>query len=127
MTVNGNQGIYLSYLGSPVNYEPNSMNNGHNTFTFNEDARYKPYIVTGLVARVKPGSPENDFIQPGTLFRQVFCNKMKKNTIDNLVGAMKPVRRDIAERVVKMFYKADGELGNELGKGLGFPAIKSKL
>jgi catalase len=83
--------------------------------------------VTGLVARVKPGSPENDFAQPGTLFRTVFDDTMRKNTISNLVGAMGTVRRDIAERVVKMFHKADAELGDKLGQGLGFPAIKSKL
>jgi catalase len=40
---------------------------------------------------------------------------MRKNTISNLAGAMKGVRRDIAERVIKMFHKADGELGEKLG------------
>jgi len=94
--------------GSNANYEPNSMNNGTNTFAFNEDVRFKPYIVTGLVARVKPGNPDHDFAQPGTLFRKIFCDQMRKNTISNLGGAMKGVRRDIAERVIKMFYKADG-------------------
>jgi catalase len=93
--------------GSQTNYEPNSMNNGKNTFTFNEDARYSPYIVTGLVARVRPGNLDNDFSQPGTLFRKVMCDQMRKNTIGNLIGAMKGVRQDIAERVCKMFFKAD--------------------
>ena len=39
------------------NYEPNSLNKGQNTFKFNEQAAYKPYIVTGMVARVKPWNP----------------------------------------------------------------------
>lgn len=64
--------------------------------------------MTGLVARVRPGTPDNDFIQPGTLFRNVFDDQMRINTIGNLVSAIKGVRRDIAERVIKMFYKADG-------------------
>jgi len=32
---------------------------------------------------------------------------MRTNTINNLATAIKGVRGDIAERVVKMFYKAD--------------------
>ena len=40
---------------------------------------------------------------------------------------MKGVRQDIAERVAKMFFKADAELGDKLAQGLGFPAISSKL
>jgi len=39
------------------NYEPNSMNKGANTFRFNEEARYKPYVVQGLVSKLKPWHP----------------------------------------------------------------------
>lgn len=39
------------------NYEPNSMNNGLNTFKFDKQAGYKPYVVTGMVQRVKPWNP----------------------------------------------------------------------
>lgn len=76
---------------------------------------------------MRPGTPDNDYAQPGTLFRKVFCDQMRKNTISNLSGAMKGVRRDIAERVIKMFHKADGELGEKLGQELGFPVVKSRL
>ena len=114
-------------LGSQPNYEPNSRNNGGNTFTFNEDAKYSPYKVTGLVTRVRPGNPDDDFAQPGTLFRKVMCAKMQNNTIFNFVTAMKGVRQDIAERVIKMLYKADAELGNKVAQGLGFAAVSSRL
>lgn len=103
------------------------MNNGENTFKFNEDARYAPYRVTGLVARARAGFPDNDFAQPGTLFRQVMCDQARKNTIFNFVAAMKGVRQDIAERVVKMLYKADAELGDKVAQGLGFPVVSSRL
>ena len=103
------------------------MLSGKNIFSFNEDARYKPYVVTGLVARMKPNHPEDHHSQPGTLFRKVFDDKMRRNTIHNFVVAIKPVRRDIAERLVKMFGKADPELGDGIAKGLGFPATKSRL
>jgi len=35
------------------------------------------------------------------------CQQMKKNTIANLAGSMQGVPRDIAERAIKNFYKAD--------------------
>ena len=112
---------------SAVNYEPNSRNNGENTFKFNTDARYKPYVVQGLVAKVKPFHPEDDFAQPGTLFRKIFDDEMRKHTIDNFGSAMKTVRKDIAERCVKMLYKADAELGDKVGQQLGIPSVKSRL
>lgn len=90
------------------NYEPNSQNNGQNTFKVDEKAGYNPYVVTGMVARVKPWNPEDDFSQPGTLFRQVFDDTMRTNTINNLASSIKGVRIDICERLLKMFSKADG-------------------
>jgi catalase len=103
------------------------MNNGKNTFKFNEEARFKPYIVQGLVAKVRPWHPEDDFSQPGTLFRTVFDETMRKKTIENLGSALKPVRKDIAERVIKMLYKADPELGDKVGQMVGVPSVKSRL
>lgn len=124
MRVNKNGG------GGP-NYEPNTMFEGNsNTFKFNSEARYEPYRVTGLVARHKPAHPNCDFSQPGTLYRKVFDDNMKKNTVGNLVAHMSGVdkkRRDILERAIKNFYKADPEYGDNIAKGLGFPAVKSRL
>lgn len=60
MSVQGNQ-------GSNPNYEPNS----HKTFDFRTDARYAPYRVTGVIGRFKPAHPNDDFAQPGSLFRKV--------------------------------------------------------
>lgn len=113
--------------GSGPNYEPNSFNNGKNTFMFNSEARYEPYKVTGLVARHKPNHPNCDFSQPGTLFRKVMCNTMKEHTIRNVACSMKGVSRDILERAIKNFYKADPEYGDGISKRLGFPSVKSRL
>lgn len=101
-----------------------------NTFAYNTEARYEPYRVTGLVARHRPAHPNCDFAQPGILFRKVMCDTMKQNTIGNIVAHMSnvcPSRRDIVERAIKNFYKADPEYGEGIAKGLGFPAIKSRL
>jgi len=64
-----------------------------------------------LVARHKPNHPNCDFSQPGTLYRKVFCDYMRNTTINTIAGSMKGVAREILERAVKNFYKADPEYG----------------
>ena len=54
-------------------------------------------------------------------------DKMRKNTIENTAKHMNGVPRDIQERAVKNFYKADPEFGEGIAKCLGFSATKSKL
>lgn len=81
-------------IGSSPNYEPNSFGlNNANSFRFSERAAYSPYRITGLVARHKPSHPNCDFSQPGTLYRKIFCDTHKKNTIANIAGSMKGVPR----------------------------------
>ena len=126
MRIDGNQGIFPLNLGSQPNYEPNSVN-GTNTFGFNKDARYEPYRITGLVARHRPNHPNCDFKQPGNLFRKVHTESERKHAIKNTAEHMKPVPRDIQERAIKNFYKADPEYGDGISKYLGFPTVKSRL
>ena len=126
MRVDGNQGKFIHYSGSAPNYEPNSFL-GKNTFSFNADARYQPYRVTGLVQRHKPNHPNCDFAQPGALFRKVHNDQQRQNNIKNTAEHMRPVPREIQERAIKNFYKADPEYGEGIAKVLGMPAIKSRL
>lgn len=83
--------------------------------------------MTGLVARHRPNHPNCDFAQAGTLFRKVFCDQGRKNAITNIYGSMAGVPRDILERAIKNFFKADPEFGDGIAKGLGFPSVKSRL
>lgn len=94
---------------------------------FRPEVRYSPYRVVGLIQRIRPSHPDDDFVQPATLFRKVFCDKQRAATTHNLTLSLTGVRQDIAERVIKMFYKADALLGDQLSKNLGFPAIQSRL
>lgn len=68
MRVDGNGG------GDP-NYNPNSIKGGNNIYTVEQDAKFEPYRVTGLVARHRPNHPNCDFSQPGTLFRKVMSDR----------------------------------------------------
>lgn len=103
------------------------MLSNSNTFSFNKDHRYEPYRITGLVARHRPNHPNCDFTQPGNLFRKVMCDTGRKNTITNVGGHMASVPRDIQERAIKNFYKADPEFGEGIARHLGFTAIKARL
>jgi catalase len=47
--------------------------------------------------------------------------------IENIVGSMTGVRRDIQERMLKHFYKIDHEYGARIAKGLGLPVDQAKL
>lgn len=83
--------------------------------------------MTGLVARHRPNHPNCDFTQPGNLFRKVFCEQQRKEIVQNVSGHMKGVPRDIQERAIKNFYKADPEFGDGIARCLGFSAVKSRL
>lgn len=113
--------------GSEPNYEPNSIKGGVNTYSVDKDARFEPYRVTGLVARHRPNHPNCDFSQPGTLFRKVMTDRDREHTISNIFKHISGVPRDIQERAVKNFFKADPEYGNGLGRLLGFSAIKPRI
>jgi catalase len=116
MNVNGNQ-------GSRLNYEPNSFS------AYREEKQHAiaPYKVTGLVQRYTPRHPNDDFAQPGALFRKVMKETDREHLIGNIVGHLKNAARDIQEREVKVFYKCDPEYGTRVAQGLGFPVQKSKL
>jgi catalase len=80
-----------------------------------------------LVAKHKPNHPNCDFAQSGSLYRKVFCDYMRGCTVKTLAGSMQGVPRDILERAIKNFHKADPEFGDGIGKSCGFPAVKSRL
>lgn len=61
------------------------------------------------------------------LFRNVIDDNERKNTIKNVSDHMRPVPRDIQERAIKNFYKADPEFGEGIAKSLGFSAVKARL
>ena len=116
MTVNGNQ-------GSGPNYEPNS----HGGPVEEPSFKWHAQTVSGNVGRFKHSHPNDDFEQPRALFRKVMTETDRTHLIDNLVNAMKPVRRDIQERQVKLFFKVDPEYGSRIAKGLGLPVENAKL
>jgi catalase len=100
--------------GGSVNYEPNSFGGPV------EDPRVKepPLRISGDADRYDHRAGNDDYAQAGNLFRLMKPGQ-KRQLVDNLVNALKPVPRHIQERQVEHFYKADPEYGKGVAQGLG--------
>ncbi|MFF4208524.1 catalase [Streptomyces sp. NPDC001796] len=64
---------------------------------------------------------DNDFIQPGTLYRQVMTPTDRDHLVDNIVWQLSQgVERFIQERAVNDYWtKVDADLGARVAQGLG--------
>jgi catalase len=106
--------------GSGVNYEPNSMNGPKETGSGEEP---EVLALRGAVGRYDQNSPRNDdYQQAGDLYR-VMKPDERERLVGNIVAHMGPVKRDIQERAIENFRKADQSFGDSLARGLG---LKSK-
>jgi len=109
MNVNGNQ-------GSKTNYEPNSV-----AGTPKEDRSLleHPTPVSGTIIRSRYTHPNSDFEQVGALYRKAMNEQDRAHLVHNIVNHLKNARREIQERQVKLFYRADPEYGTRVAKGMG--------
>jgi catalase len=71
-----------------------------------------------------PHQDDNDFVQPGTLYRQVLSQTDRDHLVDNLVWHLSQgVERFIQERAVREYLaKVDPDLGARVARGLGVGA-----
>jgi catalase len=100
--------------GSP-NYYPNSFGGPEPDI---QDAE-PPTQTTGKVARQPYAYPNDDFVQPGELYRKVMTNQDRDNLIGNIVSHLSNANKEIQIRQTKVFYKADADYGHRVAKGLG--------
>ena len=71
---------------------------------------------------------DDDFGQPGTLYRKVLTSTDRQHLISNIVGHLgQDVERPIQERTLRLWYKVDPELGDGIAKGLGLPGLLEKI
>jgi catalase len=101
--------------GPSVNYEPNSFGGPKADPAFKEP----PLKISGDADWYdqKRGVDE-DYIQPGDLYRLMPSDE-KKRLVDNIVGSLKRVPKEIQEKMVAHFRKADKSYGDGVAKGLG--------
>jgi len=102
--------------GNAPNYEPNSFDGPQ------EDPSYRqpPLPLEGAADRYEQRSGSDDFIQAGDLYRLMTPDQQQR-LIDNILGSMASVPKEIQQRQVDHFTKADPEYGRRIAEGLGLP------
>ena len=100
--------------GGP-NYWPNSFNGPAPYLSFKEP----PLDFSGAVDRYPYTFPNDDFVQPGNLYRNVMTDEARNQLVGNIVDHLKDAQKRIQLRQTALFYKADAEYGKRAAEGLG--------
>jgi catalase len=95
-------------------YEPNSFNGPMQDERFREP----PLKISGAVDRYNHRDGNDDYRQPGDLFR-LMGPQAQARLIDNTVEAMQGVPVEIVKRWIGHCYKADPDYGNRLATRMG--------
>lgn len=95
-------------------YEPNSFGGPTQDPSFAEP----PLRISGDAARWDHRAGNDDYTQPGNLFR-LFDDGEKQRLFDNIAAAMQGVPDDIVERQLALFSKCDPAYGAGVRKALG--------
>jgi len=75
-----------------------------------------------------PHADDTDFVQPGTLYREVLSPADREHLVSTIVGHMSDgVERTVQERAVTLWRQVDAELGLRLAQGLGLAAPVAAL
>ena len=100
-------------FGGAPSYEPNSVGGPV------EDASYRepPLKISGDADRYDHRAGNDDYTQAGALYR-LMSPEERTRLVDNLVGAMRGVPRQIQVRQIGHFHKADPGYGGAVAKGL---------
>jgi catalase len=81
------------------------------------------WFTSGEIIRspYTPHAEDNDFVQPGNLYRNVLSETDRQHLVNNIVTHMSQgVERFIQERTVKSYwYPVDPDLGARVARGLG--------
>jgi len=101
--------------GGDPNYYPNSFG-GPEPYV---QAAEPVFDASGKVSRQPYKHPNDDFVQPGNLYRKVMTDQDREHLIGNIVSHLCNARKDIQIRQARLFYKADPEYGQRVAKGLG--------
>jgi catalase len=85
-----------------------------------QDGRHiePPLKIAGDAARYDHRDGNDDYRQPGDLFR-LMLPEQKEQLFDNIKAAMDGVPLDIVKRQIAHFYKADPEYGIGVATRLG--------
>ncbi|MFH0814448.1 MAG: catalase [Pseudomonadota bacterium] len=101
--------------GGGPNYWPNSFGGP----TPRPDAMEPPIELSDLADRYAYTLTDDDFVQPGNLYRKVMTDQDRANLVKNIVGHLKGAQQRIQLRQTALFFKAEPEYGTRVAEGLG--------
>jgi catalase len=108
--------------GSGPNFYPNSFGGPVPRLEVAEPA----FELKGKAARHPYSHPNDDFAQPGALYRDVMTDEDRDHLIGNIVGHLGNAQKRIQLRQSALFYKVDPDYGTRVAKGLGLDVEKVK-
>jgi len=99
--------------GQGPNYWPNSFG-GQAPVGSGEPA----FEVAGEAGRHQYGHPNDDFVQAGTLYRQVMSETDRDHLIGNIVDHLGKAQKRLQRRQAALFFKCDPDYGRRVAEGL---------
>jgi catalase len=100
--------------GGGPNYWPNSFNGPEPDISAKE-----PLIeISGQADRHQYTHPNDDFVQPGNLYRDVMADQDRENLAGNIIGHLGGAQKRIQLRQTALFFKADPDYGRRVAEGL---------
>jgi catalase len=105
--------------GGP-NYWPNSMGGP----APDSGASEPPFEVSGEANRYPYTYANDDFIQPGNLYRDVMTDEDRDHLVSNIVSHLGGAQKRIQLRQTALFFKADQDYGRRVAEGLGLDVRK---
>jgi len=106
--------------GPGPNYWPNSFGGP----APDPGAGEPPFEVTGPAGRHPDTFPNDDFVQPGDLYRKVMTEMDREHLIGNIVDHLGNAAKRIQMRQTALFFKADADYGRRVAAGLGWISLR---
>ena len=103
-----------SNAGGGPNYWPNSMGGPEPDVSFAEPA----IELEGVAARHEQKLTDDDFLQPGELYRRVMTDTDREHLVGNIVAHLSGAQKRIQMRQAAIFYKVDRDYGTRVAEGL---------
>jgi catalase len=107
--------------GSAPNYEPNSYEQ-HQGTSQGQQGRGWAFAVGDAVGRWEVGVQDSDFVQPGALYA-VMGEAERRALVANVAGSLGAAKREIQQRQVAHFKRANSELGARIEAALREPSL----
>ena len=100
--------------GSGPNYEPNSFGGPTQVGAY---AAAHPAAYSGQIERAVVALNDDDFVQAGALYR-LMTPEQKANLVNNIAGHLKNAKKQLQQRQLAHFKRADAEYGARIEAAL---------